>query len=454
MAPQPSGPVDITDVPPPPTVTRPGSINDQQYLIDCYLEYGPVFRVLQKGELARKEGDEFTVLAGPEANAFAMRTTNMHQGTDGAVKLRSDSHWEDFSNELGMDGFSREGDMHRQHRMLTSRGYARTTITGRLPEVVAMAEAVTARWEPGQRVPAVREIQRIVGEQLGRSLIGFSPADYVDDLVTFVRTTKLTMLLRTGAAEMLADPAYERARNRVFEIGYRAINARLAIPPDERPGDLLDDMLAVWNPKLGDDLPPLLVAATIGPFLAGLETASYRTAYLLYLILNHPDVARRVVREVDDWFAGPLTWDRLKTCHALYGGMMEALRLYKGPARQWYTAEESFVFENHLVAKGDSVILVYDTSHHLPELFPDPGAFDVDRYRAPRNEHRRLGAFAPFGVGGHTCLGSGMAEVQVMVNVATILRDWELDALGLPFDADADADEAMRAGVVARRPAR
>ncbi|GAA1277281.1 cytochrome P450 [Sphaerisporangium rubeum] len=449
MAPEP--PVLTTEAPPPPTVTRYGSVNDQRFLIDCYREYGPIFRLPQKGELARKEGDEFVVLSGPEANAFAMKTTNMHQGVDGSVKLRSDNHWEEFSKELGMDEFTREGDMHMRHRTLTGRGYARTTITGRMPEVVAMARSVTSRWTPGQVVPAVRDIQHIVSEQLGRTLIGYSPAAYIDDLVTFVRTTKLTMLLRTRTAELLADPAYERARMRVFEIGYRAIVARLETPADERPGDLLDDLLSVWQPPSPDKLQPLLIAATIGPFLAGLETASYRTGYLLHLLLEHPGVLARVRTEVDEWFAGPLTWDRLKTCRALYGGMMEALRLYPGPARQWYTAEESFVFHDHLVAKGDSVIVVYDTSHHLAELFPDPAAFDVDRYRAPRNEHRNLGAFAPFGVGGHTCLGSGMAEVQVMLNVATMLHDWDLAPDPTGFDPDADADEALRVHVAGPR---
>src|SRR5260221_2053373 len=51
--------------------------------------------------------------------------------------------------------------------------------------------------------------------------------------------------------------------------------------------------------------------------------------------------------------------------------------------------------------------------------------FDLDRFRPPRNEHRKPGAYAPFGLGDHTCLGAGIAEVQLMTTMATLLRSEE-----------------------------
>lgn len=63
--------------------------------------------------------------------------------------------------------------------------------------------------------------------------------------------------------------------------------------------------------------------------------------------------------------------------------------------------------------------------HFLPELFPQPETFDIDRYRSPRNAHRQHGAYAPFGLGEHICLGSGSAEIQLMVITATLLHTYE-----------------------------
>ena len=64
--------------------------------------------------------------------------------------------------------------------------------------------------------------------------------------------------------------------------------------------------------------------------------------------------------------------------------------------------------------------------HYLPEYFPDPHRFDIDRYLPERAEHKQRGAYAPFGLGTHRCLGSNFAETQIALTLATILRDVEL----------------------------
>jgi cytochrome P450 len=65
--------------------------------------------------------------------------------------------------------------------------------------------------------------------------------------------------------------------------------------------------------------------------------------------------------------------------------------------------------------------------HFLPELYPEPEKFDIDRFSHPRNEHRQRGAYAPFGLGDHTCLGAGITEIQLMVTMATIFHDYQFE---------------------------
>ena len=65
--------------------------------------------------------------------------------------------------------------------------------------------------------------------------------------------------------------------------------------------------------------------------------------------------------------------------------------------------------------------------HYLPECFPVPDRFDIERYTEARAEHRQPYAYAPFGLGPHRCLGNGFAEVQILATVATILRDVDLE---------------------------
>jgi cytochrome P450 len=76
--------------------------------------------------------------------------------------------------------------------------------------------------------------------------------------------------------------------------------------------------------------------------------------------------------------------------------------------------------------QGLDVEVAMTVPHFLEELYPHPMQFDLDRFRPPRNEHRKPGAYAPFGLGDHTCLGAGIAEVQLMVTMAALLSTYTL----------------------------
>ena len=62
----------------------------------------------------------------------------------------------------------------------------------------------------------------------------------------------------------------------------------------------------------------------------------------------------------------------------------------------------------------------------MPEYFPDPQRFDIERYTPERAEHRQAGVYAPFGIGAHRCLGSSLAEVLIALNIATLVHETEL----------------------------
>ncbi|MCB0026235.1 MAG: cytochrome P450, partial [Caldilinea sp.] len=79
-------------------------------------------------------------------------------------------------------------------------------------------------------------------------------------------------------------------------------------------------------------------------------------------------------------------------------------------------------FGGYTIPAGREVIIATTVPHHLAEYFPDPDRFDIDRYTAERNEHRRPGVYAPFGMGPHTCLGQGLAEMQMALVIATLFH--------------------------------
>jgi cytochrome P450 len=166
-----------------------------------------------------------------------------------------------------------------------------------------------------------------------------------------------------------------------------------------------------------------LMPIALGPYIAGLDTAASTAAFMLYALMKHPDLLERVQDEADDLFeAGDLTPQRLKKLDVLDRTLTETLRRYPiAPAVQ-RTVTQPFEFAGYRVEAGTRIFIGTTVAHFIPELHPEPYRFDIDRYLPPRKEDRITGAFAPFSLGAHTCLGAGLAEVQIKMTIAALLH--------------------------------
>jgi cytochrome P450 len=391
-------------------------------LLAGYRRHGPVFRI----QLGRRR---FTVLAGAQANQFASRSSDL---------FAAERFWRGFGRQLGVtESFlpSMDGPAHLRLRKVMQRSYARGAILGRFEEVVAITREVVTPLAGAGPQPLVTVMRRPVTQQLGLLLTNRAPGDHFDDLVTFVRTGLNVTVLERWPKLMLATPGYRRARRRVLQLGAEVLASHRQ--PRAGAPDLVDDLLAAS----AQGKPPLverdLVIAALGPFIAGLDTVANTCAFLIYRLLNDPAALARVQAEADALFgAGVPTPAALKETPALHGAVMETLRLHAIAPFLGRTAARAFSFAGHAVASDEDLLVATTLPHHLAEHFPDPARFDLDRFRAPRNEHQTPGAYAPFGFGPHTCLGGGLAEIQIALTVATLLHDFsfQLEEPGPPAE--------------------
>ena len=384
------------------------------FLTRQYLQLGPVFRV-------RALHRRFTVLAGPEANLFVTRQGGKH--------LRSREFWMDFDKELGAarSTLSMDGPEHARMRKALRSGYSRSLIQKHLHDVVAITRREVAEWSLDEPVPALHALQRIVTEQLGTIAAGVSPRDYLDDMIVFVRTLLAARVTRQRPAVLMHTPRFRRARRRVEEL-YATVRA--AHDPARRSApepDLVDDLLALHadDPQF---LPETdLMAGLLGPFIAGLDTVGSTSAFMLHALLTHPDLLERMTAEADASFAhGMLTAEAVRRLDVTHRVALETLRMYPIAPAITRTVSNTFDFAGYTIPAGQTLMVATTVPHHLPQYFPEPERFDIERYTAERAEHRQPGVFAPFGAGAHVCLGAGFAEVAIAATMATIVREVEL----------------------------
>lgn len=384
------------------------------FLLEQYRQLGPVFGV-------RAFNRHFTALVGQEANTFMIKEGKKH--------LRSHESWRHFNEELGARHVitSLDGPDHMRLRKAEAASYSRKRIEDHLEEVVHITRDHIDPWTADQPLRARPTFMRIICEQSGLLLTGMSPSGYVDDLEVFLDTMLKVKLARQYPALWMRLPKVRRARARVEELSAHVLALH---DPSKRVGqepDFIDDLLELHraDPQFMPETD--LMIASLGPFLVGLDTAANTCAFMLYALLKHPSLLAQMTTEADAMFSeGMPTPEALKQLDASRRILMETLRVYPIAPALIRTVSNSFEFEGYTIPAGTHVLMGIAVPHLLSEFFPQPHRFDIDRYTAKRAEHRQQGAYAPFGLGAHSCLGGRFAEVQIVLTLATILHEFEL----------------------------
>ena len=401
-----------------------------RFFVRCYREYGAVFRV-------KVLANTYTCIAGAEAANF--------MGTrEGKECLRSREAWMPLVQEFGASKMlsATDGELHKDLRGIMKRGFSKESIKGRYNEMLGITNATLERdWKPGTLVPVVEAMQYLVVDQLGIVLTGNTPREYVKDIRTTILYILNVLVTRQRPQFMMMMPEYKRAKARMFELGrkmvadYRAQDAaRGGVPKPDEQKTLIDDVMEAHkvNPELIPERD--LIMLMTGPYVAGLDTVANTTSAIVYAVLKHPEVLRRVQQEVDGLFAkGPVSEEEfMKSLPALNGAIMEAMRLYPIAVAQIRTANKDFVFAGHQIKEGELIYLGTSVPHFMEEFYPEPERFDIDRYQKPRAEHMQVGTYSPYGRGHHTCLGKSLAEVLLAITMAQVFYklDLELESPG------------------------
>lgn len=416
------------------------------FILEQYKRFGPIFRV-------KAFNQEIVVLAGPEANTFVTQ--------EGGDKFSSKEAWTSYGQEFGVDVQMQniDGEPHLRMRKLLKPAYSVGSLLSDIPLLVEIEQNVLDKTPINAKVPALSLFRLIVTEQIGRMLTNHAPGEDLESLISVIRTSLKVHVNHTTPSFLLRLPAYQSAKKRVLRLGDMLVSEHQA-SKREKP-DLVDVLLDAHKDERYADVlggaAQLRYAAT-GPFVAGLDTVANECTFMLYALLNHPHILAQCVEEADQLFSNGIpTLAQVKDADVLRRTTQETLRLHSIAPVVARTAAKTFAFAGHRVQQGQSVIIGTTVSHFLPHLYPDPYTFDIGRYTEDRKEHKQRGAYVPFGIGTHLCLGAGAAESQIVLVMAALLHmasiEWADPGKKLPIKNDPTPTygPAFRVRITSRR---
>ncbi|WP_067452317.1 cytochrome P450 [Actinomadura macra] len=273
---------------------------------------------------------------------------------------------------------------HTRYRRLVTGAFARRKVAGLAPRI---RESATELLETAAAAGSLEIIEdlanplplRLICELLG---VPFEDRDLLQDW-----SAKLSQALEPPFGQP-GGMSREASRARAGIVTY----FRDLI--EERRGEHRDDLIThlLEIEEDGHRLDDADILATCVLLLnAGHETSVTLIGNAILALLRHPD-----------------QFDRLRADLALAPAAVEEVLRYDTPVQMTSrVARQHGRIGSADVRPGDTMVLLLGAANRDPEVFPDPGRFDIGR--SPAASH------LAFAAGPHFCLGAGLARLELAI---------------------------------------
>jgi cytochrome P450 len=296
-----------------------------------------------------------------------------------------------------------------------------------------------ARWKaciaPGTPFNLEREMMGVLIDISARTLFGTevaADAHTIDESIT----TAFSILHRRVLSAVpfpwwVPFPSHVRflrAVSALDEVVYRLIDERRRSGLEG--GDVLSTLLSVRD-EAGEPMSDRQIRDEVVTLLvAGHESTGATLSWLLYLLSRYPTVARRVDAELEEVLGGrTATFQDLPRLSYLSMVLKETLRLYPPFWMLTRTPLADDVLSGHRIPAGSILMFSAYVTQRRPDFWPNPEAFDPERFSPERSEGRPQFAYFPFGGGPRLCIGARLAEMQSLLVLSAVLQRYALHAV-------------------------
>lgn len=160
--------------------------------------------------------------------------------------------------------------------------------------------------------------------------------------------------------------------------------------------------------------------------IAATDTTAITLTYLIWAVLQRPQLQRSLEAEVQALTPEQLTDESLEALPLLNAVIQETLRLYgAAPSSLPRTVPAGGAqLCGHALPGGIEVSTQAYTLHRLPEIWgPDAEVFRPDRWLGAEKTQSESAVFAPWGAGSRICLGIHMAHMELRLATAMFFRE-------------------------------
>ena len=322
-----------------------------------------------------------------------------------------------------------EGDFWLRQRRLSQPAFHRARIAA-YADIMAREAALTLdTWRDGQQLDIHREMMQTTLAIATRTLFGVDLGQKMPVVAAamdaFVRQNAGLSVWRLFFK--LPTPRrmrFLRGVRQLDEIVYGIIRERRASGIGE---DLLSDFLRAQDEDGSSMTDQQLRDEVMTMLLAGHETTALALSWAWFLLATHPEEQAKLHDELDRVLAGRLpTAADIPQLPMTNRVVRETLRLYP-PA--WIIsrgAAEDVQIGVYTLPTASNVIVSPWVTHRDPRFFPNPLAFQPERWTPGFEQSLLKFAYFPFGGGPRMCIGNQFALMEAAILLAAVAQRYEV----------------------------
>lgn len=378
----------------------------------------------EHGEVAAlDDGEQRVVFAfGPENNRFVQCDPRFHSQFFAIRGPKKSAQRRTTCGLLNMNG-----PTHRRHRRMAMGPFSRRSIPNYHPAVSELISELLDGWEVGQVRDLHADMTAFMLRVTSAILFGLTDRDLAYETGHLIDEWA-HMNHELGMGVLVSSPEIiDRYDDLLHHAEKLERNIRLMIDRrrGETPGDDVLSLLIQARDGDGGVSDDELVGHVALIFGAAHLTTAHTLTWTLFLLGQHPEVARNVVGEARAaTFEGAVpTPEEAKQLGHLERALKESMRTLPASAYLQRMVAEPVELGPFRLNRGSAVIFSQYMTHHMDRLYDNADEFRPERWRSIDPSPYE---YLPFGSGPRMCIGAMLAMQTLTTTLPSILRRYRL----------------------------
>jgi cytochrome P450 family 110 len=388
---------------------------------------------------AAKFGDTFTVNLGAEPIVVLSHPKAVEQlyTTNPSKFSMSPTLYKVALPIAGARSISQvDGEAHRRSRRLLMPAFHNKTIQTHSELICELTSEEMQKWSMGETKVMSDVLKKISIKTIVKCVFGITSGTRYEKLLSVLADLEGGKAFPMGIWILYFDflqkdlgewspwAKFLNFKKGMDDLIYAEVEERRANPNDDSRADILNMMLSARDEE-GQGMPDEELRDNLVALLnGGHSTTVASIAWTLHFIHSIPEVKAKLLAELKT-LNSPAEAASTEKAPYLHAVCQEAIRLYPPSLISLLRVlKEPIQIMDYKFEPGVALTASMYLTHRRPDLFPEPEKFKPERFL-----ERKFSNFEyhPFGGGNRMCIGFTLAQLEMRLIVATIMKSWELE---------------------------